>query len=235
MANDDPKKRTRRGMTDDDRAMVGFERRQVGSKPAISLPVDDEITDPGAALAGGLTEFEIELLRKLRTSADAPATMGDIAKVMSREYRHAVDYRTEEREIGAQLAQLRDLITSTQDQQFIGLQQEIDDLRCKLDGSSSEIEKLKVENAKLGETASSTSEVTDKIKRSATWARNIAISAAIAAVGSIGTFAAKVWEQAESEGEKVVRLSHLERDLLQLRADFRELSARVISIPKDPK
>lgn len=235
MANDDPRKRPRRGMTDDDRALAGLDRRQVGSKPAIQLPVDDEITDPGASLAGGLTDFEIELLRRLRTSADAPATMGDIAKVLSREHSHAVDYRSSEREIGAQIASLRELITSTQDQQVIGLQQDLDELRCKIDTSSSDVEKLKTESAELRSISESTGEVTDKIKRSATWARNIAISAALAAVGSIGTFAAKVWEKAEAEGENVVRLSHLERDLLQLRADFRELSARAISTPKDLK
>jgi len=196
-------------MTDTERTIGGVERRRHASSPSgvpihddrsdeDGEPAEDDITKPERVLSRGISEVEVEILQRLGIAPDTVATMADIAKIISRDNRRAVENKSGSKQIGAELKELRKLLETPPNAVTVQLQDDVVAVR----------------------------EEVVKIQKTVRWARGIVVTAIVALLGSIGTGAAKIYNLGEQEGESTIELRHLKEGLADLRQDVRDDRAR---------
>lgn len=194
-------------MTDDERAVTGAERRmQRRSQPA-GVPVvyappsnsdtfddEDEITAPESILAREVTDVDLEILHRMGISANATVTFADFVKFLNRNNKREEKSKSGNQELGRQMEELRQLLAKPPNGAVTELQDQVAALQAEA----------------------------DKFRGTVKWLRGVAVAALVAALGSVGTFAVKIWDRAKDEGEAIIRLEYVERDVKQLRQDIRD-------------
>lgn len=190
----------RRLMGDDERALVGAHHRRTRT-PHYGVPQEtrEDDTAPEMVLSRELTSVELQILHRLGMSPGNYVTMGDLTKILTRDQRKAEQYRSGSEELGRQMDELRRLLSTPPNAA-------VQDLQARADQTEEDVAKL---------------------RRLVRWLKRTAIAALIAAVGSIGALAEKVWSRAEAEGEAAIRLKHAEDEIKALREDLRQDRARL--------
>jgi len=198
----------RRQMTADERALAGIERRRAEQRreylAGTAIPEEfpaDEITAPERILGRDPSDVDLEILRRLGIPYDQPATMRDLVKIISRDYKRDVEHTSGTKELGRQMDELRKLLETPPNAATAKLQDRVEDLERDAKGSRVAAKRLK----------------------------GLAWTAILAAVGSIGTAAVKLYDRAKEEGETEIRLVHVERSIEKLEREMDHL----LLVPKD--
>lgn len=183
----------RRMMTGDERALVGSDRRRQDrdrqdysggfrrAEPDDAFP-DDETTAPERVLQREPTDVELEILRRLGIPYDQVVTMRDLAKLLWREGRKEKEQSSGTKELGRQMDELRKLLETPPNAVSAEIADRVEELEREHKVARSAMKRL----------------------------RGLAATAIVAAVGSIGTAAAKLYDRAKEDGESSVRLNHVE-------------------------
>lgn len=201
----------RRQMTADERALAGLERRRAERRdyPGVVAPDDpfssDEITEPERVLGRDPTDVELEILRRLGIPSDQPVTMRDLAKILSRDYRRDVEHSSGTKELGRQMEELRKILQTPPNSVTAELSDRVEDLERDAKAARIGAKKLK----------------------------GVAWTAVIAAVGSIGTAAVKLYDRAKEDGETEIRLKLVERNIDKLERQVDRLILPDRHSPKD--